>query len=427
MRVSVIGSGYVGLVTGMGFVKIGNKVVFVDVDERKSQMINNAKPPIYEEGLEELMKKFKDKYYATKNYREAILNSDATFICVGTPSREDGSIALTYIKEASKEIGKALKEKEDYHVVIVKSTVLPETTEKVVKPNIEKYSGKKAFEDFGLAMNPEFLREGVALRDFLNPDRIVIGVKDEKTKEVLEKLYEPIDAPKLIVDIKTAEMIKYASNAFLATKISFANEIGNICKKLGIDSWKVFEGVGLDHRISPYFFRTGIGWGGSCFPKDVRALIRKAEELGEDPIILKAVMEVNERQPLKMIELLKKHVPELKGKTVGVLGLAFKPNTDDVRETRAYIIIKKLLEEGAHVIAYDPKAMENFKRFYPDVGEKIEYAGSAEEVLEKSGVILIVTEWDEFEKLDYSGKIVIDGRRIWAAEKTARIYEGVCW
>jgi len=427
MKVSVIGSGYVGLVTGMGFVKLGNEVIFVDVDERKINMINNAKPPIYEEGLEELMREFKGKYRATKDYRDAILNSEVTFIAVGTPSREDGSIDLTYVEQASREIGKVLREKKDYHVVVVKSTVLPGTTENVVKPILEKESGKKTFEDFGLAMNPEFLREGVALNDFLNPDRIVIGVQDKRTKKVLEELYKPIDASKLFTDIKTAEMIKYASNAFLATKISFANEIGNICKKLGIDSWKVFEGVGLDHRISPHFFRTGIGWGGSCFPKDVKALIRKAEEIGEDPIILKAVVEVNEKQPLKLIELLKKYIPELRDKRIGVLGLAFKPNTDDVRETRAHVIVKKLLEEGAKVLAYDPKAMENFKRFYPDVGDKVEYASSGKEVLERSDAVLIVTEWPEFEELDYSGKIVIDGRRVRKAEETAEIYEGVCW
>jgi len=423
MRVSVVGSGYVGLVTGMGFVKLGGEVIFIDIDDKKTHLINQAEPPIYEDGLEELMQEFKGKYYATKNYREAILNSDITFICVGTPSREDGSIDLTHVEAASKEIGKVLKEKDDYHVVVVKSTVLPGTTEEVVKPILEEYSGKKVFEDFGLAMNPEFLREGVALRDFLNPDRIVIGVKDMKTREVLEKLYAPFNAPKLIVDIKTAEMIKYASNAFLATKISFANEIGNICKKLGIDSWKVFEGVGLDHRISPYAFRSGAGFGGSCFPKDVKALIRKAEELGEEPLILKAVIEVNNRQPLKLIELLKKHVPNLKGKTVGVLGLAFKPNTDDVRETRAIPIVKKLLEEEPRVIVYDPKAMENFRRSCA----QIEYANSAQEMLEKVNIILIQTEWSEFEELDYSGKIVIDGRRVKAAEKTAKIYEGVCW
>lgn len=427
MRISIVGSGYVGLVTGIGFVKLGNEVVFVDVDERKIGMINSAQPPIYEDGLEELMREFEGKYRATRNYYEAILNSDVTFIAVGTPSREDGSIDLTYIEQASREIGKALREKKDYHVVVVKSTVLPGTTEDVVRPILEKESGKRAFEDFGLAMNPEFLREGVALDDFLNPDRIVIGIQDEKTKKVLEELYEPIKAPKLFTDIKTAEMIKYASNAFLATKISFANEIGNICKKLGIDSRKVFEGVGLDHRISPYFFRTGIGWGGSCFPKDVRALISKAKEIGEEPLILEAVVEVNERQPLKLIELLKKHVSELKGKTVGVLGLAFKPNTDDVRETRAYVVIKKLLEEGANVIVYDPKAMENFKEYYPDIGEKITYADSAEGVLKATDIILIVTEWKEFENLDYSDKVVIDGRRVRTAEKTAKIYEGVCW
>ncbi|NJE61793.1 UDP-glucose/GDP-mannose dehydrogenase family protein [Thermococcus sp. 21S7] len=427
MKVSVIGSGYVGLVTGMGFVKLGNEVIFVDVDEGKISMINNAEPPIYEEGLDELMKEFKGRYRATNDYREAILNSEVTFICVGTPSREDGSIDLTYIEQASREIGKVLREKSDYHTVVVKSTVLPGTTENVVKPILEDESGKKAFKDFGLAMNPEFLREGVALRDFLNPDRIVIGVQDERTKRALEELYAPINAPKLFTDIKTAEMIKYASNAFLATKISFANEIGNICKKLGIDSWKVFEGVGLDHRISPHFFRTGIGWGGSCFPKDVRALINKAEEIGEEPVILKAAVEVNERQPLKLIELLMKHVPELGGKTVGVLGLAFKPDTDDVRETRAYAVIKKLLEEGAEVIAYDPQAMKNFKRFYPDVGEKIAYAESAEDVLRATDVVLLVTEWREFEEIDYSGKIVIDGRRVRKAEETAEVYEGVCW
>ena len=427
MIISIIGSGYVGLITGMGFVKLGNEVIFVDVDDKKIEMINNAQPPIYEKGLEELMIAFKGKYHATKDYRRAILSSNVTFIAVGTPSKEDGSIDLKYVEAASKAIGEALKDKKEYHVVVIKSTVLPGTTENIVRPIIEKHSRKRAFKDFGLAMNPEFLREGIALRDFLNPDRIVIGVQDERTKEVLKELYAPIDAPKLFTDIKTAEMIKYASNAFLATKISFANEIGNICKKLGIDSWKVFEGVGLDHRISPYFFKTGIGWGGSCFPKDTRALIRKAEELGEDPIILKAIVEVNDRQPLKMIELLKKHVPDLRGKKVGVLGLAFKPNTDDVRETRAYVVVKELLEEGAKIIAYDPKAIENFKRSYPDVGEKIEYAKSPEDVLNSTNVILIVTEWPQFEELDYSSKIVVDGRRVKAAEKTARVYEGVCW
>ncbi|WP_456327133.1 nucleotide sugar dehydrogenase, partial [Archaeoglobus sp.] len=240
---------------------------------------------------------------------------------------------------------------------------------------------------------------------------------------VLDELYKQFRCPKLFTDIKTAEMIKYASNAFLATKISFANEIGNICKKLGIDIYKVFEGVGLDHRINPAFFRAGIGFGGSCFSKDVKALIRKAEELGEEPKILKAVIEVNEKQPLKLIELLKKHIPNLRNKAIGILGLAFKPDTDDVRESRAIPIVEALLREGANIIAYDPKAMNNFAKIFP----QIEYAKSAQEVIAKSDAVLIVTEWREFEELDYSGKIVIDGRRIEKAMKEAEIYEGVCW
>jgi len=420
MNISVVGSGYVGLVTGMGFAELGNYVVFIDVDEDKVERINSCKPPIFEKGLEELMRKNGEKYYATTDY-SVVAGCDVIFICVGTPSKDDGSIDLSFVKNASKKIGENLSDR--YQVVVVKSTVIPGTTEEVVKPIIEKESGKEAFKDFGLAMNPEFLREGNAVEDFFNPDRIVIGVRDEKTKLILDELYKQFNCPKLFTDIKTAEMIKYVSNAFLATKISFANEVGNVCKKLGIDVYEVFKGVGLDHRINPAFFRAGIGFGGSCFPKDVKALIRKAEELGEDTKILKAVIEVNEMQPLKMIELLRNHIPNLKGKKIGVLGLAFKPGTDDIRESRAIPIIEALIKEGAKIIAYDPKAMENFAKIFP----QIEYANSAEDVIAKSDAVLIVTEWEEFEKLDYGGRIVIDGRRIEKAMKEARIYEGVCW
>jgi len=423
MRISVIGCGYVGLVTGLGFAELGNSVIFVDSDEFKLELINALKPPVYEPGLEELMTRNEGRFYATGDYQEAISNSEISFICVGTPSKDDGSIDLSHVKASAEQIGKSLAKKEEYHVLVVKSTVLPGTTENVVKQIIEEMSGKRAFVDFGLATNPEFLREGNAIDDFFKPDRIVIGAEDERTKKILYELYKQFNCPKLITDIKTAEMIKYASNAFLATKISFANEIGNICKKLGIDVYEVFKGVGLDHRINPAFFRAGIGFGGSCFPKDVRALIAKAEELGEEPKILKAVIEVNERQPLRMIELLKKHVQSLRGKKIGVLGLAFKPDTDDVRESRAIPIIEKLIEEGARVLAYDPKAAENFRRLFPD----IEYASSAEELIAESEAVLIVTEWKDFENLDYRGKIVIDGRRIEKAMKEAKIYEGVCW
>ncbi|MBE8539378.1 nucleotide sugar dehydrogenase [Geoglobus acetivorans] len=422
MNISVIGSGYVGMVTGIGFAELGNEVIFVDIDEKKVDTINSGKAPIFEKELDELIQRNRNKYKATKEYN-IIADTDITFICVGTPSREDGSIDLTFVKSAAAEIGKVLASKDMFHAVVVKSTVIPGTTEKVIKPIIERESGKEAFKDFGLAVNPEFLREGNAVHDFFNPDRIVIGVRDKKTKEVLETLYKPFSCSKLITDIKTAEMIKYASNAFLATKISFANEIGNICKKLGIDAYEVFKGVGLDHRINPAFFRAGIGFGGSCFPKDIKALIAKAEELGVNPKILKAVIEVNEEQPLKMIELLKEHIPDLKGKRIGILGLAFKPDTDDIRESRAIPIVQKLIEEGANIIAYDPEAMDAFARMFP----QIEYASSAEKVITKSDAVLIVTEWGEFNELNYKGKIVIDGRRVEKAMKEAGIYEGVCW
>jgi len=421
MKISVIGSGYVGVVTGIGFAELGNEVVFVDIDKKKVDAINSGEAPIFEKGLNELMQKNKSKYKATRDY-SSIADTDITFICVGTPSRDDGSIDLTFVKSAAVEIGKVLKAKKEFHIVVVKSTVVPGTAENVVKPIIEGKSGKEAFKDFGLAMNPEFLREGNAVHDFFNPDRIVIGVKDEKTKELLETLYQPFNCPKLITGIKTAEMIKYASNAFLATKISFANEVGNACKKLGIDVYEVFKGVGLDHRVNPSFFRAGIGFGGSCFSKDIKALIARAEELGANPKLLKAVIEVNEEQPMKMVDLLKKHIPDLKGRRIGILGLAFKPDTDDIRESRAIPIVKRLIEEGAKIIAYDAKAMDNFAKIFP----QIDYASSASDVL-NADAVLIVTEWKEFEELDYKRKIVIDGRKVEKARKEAAIYEGVCW
>ncbi|MFO7967271.1 MAG: nucleotide sugar dehydrogenase [Archaeoglobaceae archaeon] len=895
MKVSIVGSGYVGIVTGIGFADLGNEVVFVDVDEHKIDTINSGEPPIYEKRLKELMEKTRNNYYATSDFKKAIEETDATFICVGTPSREDGSMDLVYLKSASEQIGEALRDKQGFHVVVVKSTVVPGTSEEVVKPILEQKSGKKAFDEFGLAMNPEFLREGNAVYDFFNPDRLVLGVGDERTEGVLQQLYADFNCDKLITDIKTAEMIKYVSNSFLAAKISFANEVGNICKKLGIDTYEVFKGVGMDHRINPSFFRAGLGYGGSClegdekilvknseglellsfeefyknyangtkliddvsvlsfnkennsfefknitrgfkreykgevleiktsmgckikvtedhpmivqedgglrvkksgglgigdriplfqgtpeqesprnyfdlidilkksskfdlskvylrpyfnlevlkerlryslseynskysydrlhdffrgnylpldvflevedelslersdfkiytskgsttyvpaiieagsdfwrfvgyyiseghinkdnsgqggvrdrimisfnyrgeedyveevesylqrlgikydkslketstqitfssrvfayfiseylgcgtdsytaaipnlayqesisnkksllsglfrgdgyiaypkhsravvldygsiskdliqgmrfllqsigvipsyktsksrkstgpahflrvsgksqveelksifrkkdeekisrrlesykkeikptghkrlknystvkvrniersfketdvyslevegnhnfvttdgllvhncFPKDVKALVYRARELGEDPEIMNSVINVNEKQPVKLIELLKKHVPELKGRRVGVLGLAFKPDTDDIRESRAIPVVQTLLDEGANVVAYDPKAMEEFSKLFPEV----EYS-TMEGVL-SCDAVLIVTEWDEFEGLDYTGRIVIDGRKVEKARQEARIYEGVCW
>ena len=421
MNLSIIGTGYVGLVTSACFAKLGHHVTCVDIDQEKIRKINNGVSPIYEEGLDSLLLTYKDNISATTDYSNAMQKSDITFLCVGTPSLKNGNIDLTFIKESTKQIATVLKNKNRYHLVVVKSTVLPGTTQGVVLPLLEQYSGKKVGADIGLAMNPEFLKEGAAIKDFLEPDRIVIGTNDEKSKTTLRGLYQNFSCPIVETTLSAAEMIKYASNAFLATKISFMNEIGNLCKKLDIDTYDVATGMGLDKRIGRPFLDSGIGWGGSCFPKDVDALIAWAKEIKEHARIIESTRDVNTDQPLKLVEILKKHVPKLKGKTIGILGLSFKPNTDDIRESRAIPIIKELIRVGAHIKAYDPQAMDNFKRLYP----QIEYCSKASEVL-SSDAILITTKWKEFTTLDFKGKIVIDGRRLDQA-KNAAVYEGVCW
>ena len=422
MKISIVGCGYVGCVTGVCFSDMGYEVILVDVDPIKVESINKGRPPIYEPGLEDLIRKNRERICATMNLKDAVRDTEITFIAVGTPSNGDGSIDLTYVLRACEEVGDVLKEKEDFSIVIIKSTVFPGTTDNRVRKVLEYTSGKKAGIDFGLGSNPEFLREGNAVHDFLSPDRIVIGADDSRTADALKALYSSIDSRIVVTSSRTAEMIKYASNAALATKISFANEIGNLCKTIGIDSRDVFTGVGMDNRISPAFFRTGIGFGGSCFPKDVRALVTGARANGIELNILNAVLKTNEAQPLRLLSLLQKHLPTLEGKAIGVLGLAFKPGTDDIRESRAFSVITGLLSSGARIIAYDPAAMENLKKVFP----QITYASSASAVLEADAV-LILTEWDEFEDLDYHGKIVIDGRRLEAPRRQAAIYEGVCW
>jgi UDPglucose 6-dehydrogenase len=421
MRLSIIGTGYVGLVTSACFAKLGHTVICVDIDPEKIQKINAAVSPIYEQGLNELLSANKGRITATTDYRNALHNSDITFLCVGTPSQKDGSLDVSYLTEATKQIATILKEKKPWHCIVVKSTVLPGTTQHVVLPLIEQYSGKKAGTDFGLAMNPEFLKEGVAIQDFLQPDRIVIGSYDERSRTTLQELYQSFACPLIQTTLSAAEMIKYASNTFLATKISFINEIGNLCKKLDIDTYEVATGMGLDKRIGRPFLDSGIGWGGSCFPKDVNALIAWANEIKEPTKILQSVKTVNDDQPLRLVSILKKHLPLLKGKTIGILGLAFKPDTDDIRESRAIPIVKELLKNGANIKAYDPQAMDNFKTLYPT----IHYCTNPTDVL-SADAILITTKWKEFTTLDFQGKIVIDGRRLDQA-KNAKIYEGVCW
>jgi len=427
INISVIGAGYVGVTTAACLAELGHSVCCIDIDEEKVDKINAGIPPIQEKGLEELFQKHAGEgLKATADYAP-IADSNVSFICVGTPSAPDGGIDLSLIKAASKSIGMSLRNSENYHVITVKSTVVPETTQNVVIPIIEEYSQKRAGTDFGVAVNPEFLREGRAVHDFMNPDRIVIGELDERSGEVVAQLYERFDVPLIRTDLKTAEMIKYASNAFLATKISFSNEIGNMCKTLGIDVYDVMHAVGLDSRISPHFLRAGVGFGGSCFPKDVKALIHKAETLGYQPKLLKSVMEVNEEQPKRMVHLLERKLGNLSGRKIAVLGLAFKNDTDDIRESRAIPVIRMLLEKGVNVSAYDPLANENMRTIFPDV----EYCHSAEDALKDADACLGMTEWEEFKKLGdefkvMKNKIVIDGRKIITPRKDID-YEGLCW
>ncbi len=431
MKISIIGTGYVGLVSGVGFASKGHDVTCIDIVEEKVDKINRGEPPIYEEGLEELLKDVvsNDRLRATKDTEEAIKETELTFICVGTPSKQDGSVDLSSVEKAVQDMVQPLKEKDEYHVFCVKSTVVPGTTEEKVLPILDR-SGKKVGEDFGLGMNPEFLREGIALEDFLNPDRIVLGGWDEKTLEILSKAYEKFEVPKLKTDIKTAEMIKYTSNALLATKISFANEISRICESIGIDVYEVMDGVGLDDRLKRDFLNAGAGFGGSCFPKDVKALVNYAKEKDQETKLLNSVLSINEEQPVHIINRLEYVSEGVKGKKIAFLGLAFKGGTDDVRETRAFPMITRLLELGADVIAYDPEASENFNELLPG---KVQYANSREDALEDADICIIQNDWDEFKNLtpkDFGhmkGNIIVDARRVLNREEFTDdfIYIGV--
>ena len=415
MKITVIGAGYVGLITGACFAKLGNEVNIIDIDKEKLAAIRNRKAPIYEEGLEKLLGQI--KLNVGSDY-QMVSSSDVIFLCLGTPADETGNIVLDYLVEATGQVAKVLKTKKDYCVVTVKSTVAPGTTEQVVIPILEA-SGKRVGDGFGVCMCPEFLREGKAIYDFINPARVIIGEYDHKSGDVLSNLYQFAKAPIMRTGLNTAEMIKLASNCFLATKLSYINEVGNICKKLGIDVYEVAKGVGLDDRIGSKFLNAGVGFGGSCLPKDLKMLVAKAKEVTYKPKIMEAVSDFNDAQAIRLVELLKKHVA-LKNSTIGLLGLAFKPDTDDVRDSRAIKVVEALLQEGALIRAYDPMAVSNFRKLFPE----IEYV--TPEGVMGSDAILIVTEWDEFNQLDYRGKVVIDGRRIPKA-KEAKIYEGICW
>jgi len=421
-----LGSGYVGLVTGACFAENGHEVYCVDIEPKKVEQINNGISPIFEPGLNQLLKKNIEKgslkALLAKDFYSKKIYTDISFICVPTPSNKDGSINLKFIKKASKDLGKYIKYLKEYHVVVIKSTVVPGTTGDVARPILEKYSNKKIGREFGLCMNPEFLREGTAIEDFLKTDKIVIGSTDKRSGDLLEKIYESWDEkiPRIRTNLRTAEMIKYAQNAFLATKISFINEIANICKKNGVDAKDVAYAIGLDPRINPRFLNFGVGYGGSCFPKDVKALIAASEKSGYNPRLLKTVEGINKRQPLEVLKM----TDELKGKTVSILGLSFKPDTDDIREAPSIKIINELKKHNTKIKAYDPQAIENMKKLFPD----ITYTNSPLECLKDSDICFVLTEWKEIKELEPKDflnlmrtPIIIDGRRVFDPEKMKQL------
>lgn len=437
MRISIIGTGYVGLVTGACLADKGHDVICVDINEKRVEALNRAEPPIYEEGLPELLaKNVGHTLSATTDLKAAVLATDATFIAVGTPF--DGKeIDLSYVLRAAEQIGAALKEKDSYHLVVVKSTVVPGTTDSRVLPALEAASGKRAGPDFGVGMNPEFLSEGEAVQDFMVPDRIVLGGIDERSVAALGEVYAPFDAhvPRLATNPRTAEMIKYASNALQAELISFTNELANVGAAIGgIDTVEVMRGVHLSQYFTgrnaeglppiTSFLKAGCGFGGSCFPKDVKALIVHGEKMGAAVPMLKGVIAINEAQPKKTVALLNKHWPSLEGRGVAVLGLAFKPGTNDVRESPAFPVMAALLEAGANVSAFDPIAMHEAREAFPDA--RVRYAASMEAALEGADAVIVVTPWADFKGLPalIGDRVLVDPRRAFDKKAVAR-YEGI--
>jgi len=399
MHIAVIGTGYVGLVCGAGLADFGMKVTCVDKDEEKIKLLNQGKIPIYEPGLEALVKKNQkaNRLFFTSNLEEAVKNSLVIFICVGTPPNSDGSADLSQIKEVALALAEVI---DDYKVIVTKSTV-PVGTNRWIKSLIDEH--KKNDVTVDIISNPEFLREGRAVEDFMHPDRVIIGGESAYAIAIIKDIYRPLylaETPFIITNLETAELIKYASNAFLATKITFINEIANFCEKIGADITVVAKGMGLDPRIGSKFLNPGPGFGGSCFPKDVKALIHQGRLYNSPFKILEAVIEVNEKQKLRAIEKLEQLIGDLKDKTIGVLGLSFKPDTNDVRESPALSIVPKLIELGAKVKVFDPVAIEEFKKTIKHLNLPIEYSTTAYECAENADALVILTEWNEFRFLD---------------------------
>jgi UDPglucose 6-dehydrogenase len=416
MKVGVIGTGYVGLVSAVCLADLGHDVVGTDVVAEKIDKASRGIPHIYEPGLEELLKanlKRGNLSFIT-DLDKAIQSSDVLFVSVNTPQKEDGSADMTFVEGVSRKIAENLN---DYKVVVEKSTV-PVKTSMWIKKTITLH--KKKDVDFDVASNPEFLREGSAVSDFLNPDRIIIGVETEKARDILVEIYQKFKDRILVTNIDTAEIIKHASNSFLALKISYINLIAELCEKTDADVNQVAIGMGFDPRIGSQFLRAGLGYGGSCFPKDIRALTKIGEDLGVNMNLLREADRINLERIDNFVEKTKKAHWILKDKKIAVLGLAFKPETDDIREASSIKIIKKLLDEGSYLRLYDPRAMENMKKIFPEKSPQISYVKSPYEAVKEANALLIITEWDEFKELDLKkikevmdNPIIIDGRNVY--------------
>ena len=424
MKVTIVGTGYVGLVTGACFAEVGIDVTCVDIDENKINNLKNGIIPIYEPGLEDIVSRnvSKDRLHFTTRLSEALGGCEVIFSAVGTPPDEDGSADLSYVLGVAREVGRHMN---DYLLMVTKSTV-PVGTAKLVKNAIREELDKRGLQiPFDVASNPEFLKEGAAVEDFLKPDRIVVGIESQKAEDLMRKLYKPFTLnghPVIFMDIPSAEMTKYAANAMLATRISFMNDIANLCEIMGADVNMVRKGIGSDPRIGPKFLYPGVGYGGSCFPKDVKAIIKTAHDNGYEMRVLKSVEEVNDDQKSVLFNKVNKYFKgNLAGKTIAMWGLSFKPETDDMREAPALVLIGKFLEAGCFVKAYDPVAMEETRR---KIGDKITYAKDEYEALEDADCLLLVTEWKEFRVPDLDlmkkllkNNVIFDGRNIYDASE----------
>ena len=415
MKICVVGTGYVGLVTGTVFADLGNEVICLDIDHERIASLKAGQMPIYEPGLEQLVKQnvAAERLFFTTDYAIALKDAEYAFIAVGTPSGNDGEADLRYVRSAAEAIADHVK---NAILVINKSTV-PVGTGDWVADVINRRRHGKAL-NFSVVSNPEFLREGSAINDFMNPDRVVLGSEDQSAASRVAQLYQPLRCTIMTTDLRTAEMIKYASNAFLATRISFINEIANICEELGADVREVARGMGLDKRIGPQFLDAGLGWGGSCFPKDVKALEHMAVLHGTQPQLLQAVMEINRNQRRRAVMKLRKSLKTLNEKTIGMLGIAFKPNTDDIRDAAAIELIHLLQNEGAQIKAYDPQAMENASH----VLKNVMLCENPYQVAEGADALVLATEWNEFKQLDFKKlksimkqTVILDGRNLWDA------------